>query len=454
MNPIKRLTLPLVLVAAWAAEAHDTGSSPPRIDFTSAARAAAPAVVNIFATRLVETRSNPFSNDPFFRDFFMDFGFAETRIQNSLGSGVIMGEDGIVVSNFHVVGNASEIRVVLNDKREYDAELILGDEDVDLAVLKLKDASGLQIIEPRPLEMVEVGEPVLAIGNPFGIGQTVSNGIVSGFMPSVTRGFYIQTDAPIYTGNSGGALVDADGRLIGINTALRIEKGAPSGIGFAIPADLVAEFVEQAREGLEEFKIPWTGISVQTVDHSMAEAMGMEMPKGVLISNLHPQSPFAASGLEQGDVLTTFNRHAVNDHASLHFRVASTGIGESATVEFLRDGKSIIKKIDMASPPEYPPRKAGKVGGNGPLSELIVSNVNPAVIVELGLGMNADGVVIAEAPRMLQRVGLNRGDIVRVINGAEIGSVEEFKNAANIFSRVWLVEIDRNGQSYMVKFRI
>ena len=124
---------------------------------------------------------------------------------------MILGEDGIVVSNFHVVGNASEIRVVLNDKREFDAELILGDEDIDLAVLKLKDASGFQTIEPRPLEMVEVGEPVLAIGNPFGIGQTVSNGIVSGFMPSATRGFYIQTDAPIYTGNSGGALVDADG---------------------------------------------------------------------------------------------------------------------------------------------------------------------------------------------------------------------------------------------------
>ena len=190
------------------------------LSFAPLVREAAPAVVNIYARVVREVRRTPFSGDPFFERFFNGAGSRELRVQNSLGSGVILSDDGIVVSNFHVVGNATDIRVVLADRREFAAEVLLGDAESDLAILRLEDAEDLPFLALRPSEEVEVGELVLAIGNPFGVGQTVSSGIVSGLARSGAatgsgRGYFIQTDAPINPGNSGGALIDMGGRLIG-----------------------------------------------------------------------------------------------------------------------------------------------------------------------------------------------------------------------------------------------
>ena len=222
------------------------------LSFAPLVKAATPAVVNIYARRVVESGS-PFAGDPLFGNLFRDFG-SRPRVQNSLGSGVILSPDGIVVSNYHVVGQATEIRVVLNNGAEFAADVLLGDEEADLAILKLQDAEDMPTLALRDSDTVEVGELVLAIGNPFGVGQTVSSGIVSGLARSGTatgnaRGYFIQTDAPINPGNSGGALIDVRGQLIGVNTSILTRSGGSNGIGFAIPSALVAQFVDQARDG-------------------------------------------------------------------------------------------------------------------------------------------------------------------------------------------------------------
>ncbi len=210
------------------------------LGFAPLVKQAAPAVVNIYAKRVVQVRqSNPFINDPFFNDFFQGFGTPRPQVQNSLGSGVILTEGGIAVSNYHVVGQATDIRVVLNDRREYDASILLADKESDLAILQIENAPDLPFLALRDSETLEVGELVLAIGNPFGVGQTVTSGIVSGLARSGTatgsaRGYFIQTDAAINPGNSGGALIDVNGALIGINTRILSHSGGSNGIGFAI----------------------------------------------------------------------------------------------------------------------------------------------------------------------------------------------------------------------------
>ena len=235
-----------------------------QLSFVPLVQQATPAVVNIYAKRIAQARRNTFMDDPFFERFFQN-GPAQPRVQNSLGSGVILSESGIVVSNYHVVGMATDIRVVLNDRREYSARVLLGDQDSDLAILQLEDAADLPSLDLRPSDEVQVGELVLAIGNPFGVGQTVSSGIVSGLARSGAsngsgRGYFIQTDAPINPGNSGGALVDMSGRLIGINTQILTRSGGSNGIGFAIPSDLVRAFMDQAVEGNDSVSAPLGGI--------------------------------------------------------------------------------------------------------------------------------------------------------------------------------------------------
>ncbi|MBT31166.1 MAG: serine protease, partial [Thalassobius sp.] len=215
-----------------------------QLGFAPLVKQAAPAVVNIYAKRIVAERSSPFQNDPFFRQFFGNLGQPRQRVQNSLGSGVILSGDGIVVTNYHVVGEATEIRVVLTDRREFDAQVMLSDQESDLAVLQLEGAEDMPHLTLRDSDRVEVGELVLAIGNPFGVGQTVSSGIVSGLARSgaavgSARGYFLQTDAAINPGNSGGALIDVNGRLIGVNTRILTRSGGSNGIGFAIPANLV-----------------------------------------------------------------------------------------------------------------------------------------------------------------------------------------------------------------------
>lgn len=429
------------------------------LSFAPVVRQTAPAVVNIYARRVVADRISPFARDPFFSDMFRDFGRVQPRVQNSLGSGVIVSPDGLVVSNYHVVSQATDIRVVLADRREFDAQVLLGDKETDLAILRLADARDLPALTLRDSDTVEVGDLVLAIGNPFGIGQTVSSGIVSGLARSGLsigggRGVFIQTDAAINPGNSGGALVDMAGRLVGINTAILSRSGGSNGIGFAIPANLVLRFIDQAQQGRDRFQRPWAGISAQPVDAALAEALGMGRPHGVVLTALHPDSPFAKAGLGVGDVVMALDGTAVNSPQEVLFRLSERGIGGTLPVTYLQDGKQRTARVALIAPPETPARAPVTVDKRAVLAGLSVVNINPAVTQEYGLPMGSAGVLIAAPGAVAGRVGLRAGDILLQINGRVINDTGDVDRAARKQTRSWAIEYLRGGQRAMLRFRV
>lgn len=427
------------------------------ISFSPVVKAAAPAVVNIYASRVVAERVSPFAGDPFFDQFFQDFGQVQPRVQNSLGSGVIVSPEGIVVSNYHVVGQATEIRVVLNDRREYAAEVILGDEESDLAILRMTDARDLPALAFRDSDSIEVGDLVLAIGNPFGVGQTVSSGIVSGLARSSVgqgRGYFIQTDAAINPGNSGGALVDMDGRLVGINTAILTRSGGSNGIGFAIPSNLVQTVVRQAENGAKRFLRPWAGVSGQAMDAAMAEALGLDRPDGVVLSEIHPDSAFALAGLQAGDVVLTLDGAPTNTPQEMIFRLAARGIGETVTVGYLSKGKITSADVTLIGPPEIPPRAPVSITGNRALRGLSVSQINPAVQSELDLPTGQTGVAVTAVEDLAARVGLQVGDIILGVNGRKIETTADLAAAAEDRSRRWTLDLLRQGRAIRLQFRV
>ncbi|MGP9790787.1 trypsin-like peptidase domain-containing protein [Roseinatronobacter sp. NSM] len=430
-----------------------------QLSFAPVVRQAAPAVVNIYAQRIVAQRRSPFADDPFFGDLFRNFGQVTPRVQDSLGSGVIVSDDGIVVSNFHVVGNATEIRVVLNDRREYDADIILTDEESDLAILKLRNATDLSVLDFADSDQVEVGELVLAIGNPFGVGQTVSSGIISGLARSGIavgsgRGYFIQTDAPINPGNSGGALVDMHGRLVGVNTAIITRSGASHGIGFAIPANLVAQVVAQARDGQTRFQRPWAGVTAQAVDATLAEAVDQRIPEGVILLELHPESPLAMAGLQPGDIILSVDGAVVNSAPEMMFRLASRGIGSTSALVYRRGADMQQVQIDLIAPPDNPDRQARSISGRSALRGLSVARINPAVIAEFNLPPSAQGVLVTSVQDFAARTGLRTGDIVQAINGEQVRSTDDVLRLASSQSRNWQMDVLRDGRRVSLRYRI
>ncbi|WP_151720605.1 trypsin-like peptidase domain-containing protein [Gemmobacter serpentinus] len=430
------------------------------MSFAPVVRQSAPAVVNIYATVVVERRENPFAGDPFFEQFFQGMGRSTPRVENALGSGVIVAADGIVVSNYHVVGNATEIRVELSDRREYRAHVLLADKDSDLAVLQLEGASDLPALPLRNSDELEVGELVLAIGNPFGVGQTVSSGIISGLGRSTLaldsgRGYFIQTDAAINPGNSGGALVDVAGRLIGINTAILTRGGGSNGIGFAIPANLVQNFVDQAVAGETRFQRPWAGVQGQAMDAAMAEAMGLPRPEGVVLSDFHPESPLLAAGLVVGDVVLAIDGEPTDSPQEVMFRLASLGIGKEVTVHYLHEGDELDATVTLIAPPDTPARDARTLGGDSVLHGLSVSRINPAVAAEMDLPVAVnDGVVVTGAEGLAARVGLRPGDVLVTINDSAVTTPEDAELLSAPNQRRWTVEVLREGRRVMLRFRL
>lgn len=397
-----------------------------QMSFVPVVKQAAPAVVNIYARTVSEPRNTPLQSDPFFERFFRDPSTdRKPRVQNSLGSGVILSDSGIVVSNFHVVGMATDIRVVLNDRREFSARVLLGDEESDLAILKIDAPDALPFLELRSSDSVEVGELALAIGNPFGVGQTVSSGIVSGLARSGNsggsgRGYFIQTDAPINPGNSGGALVDVTGRLIGINTSILSRSGGSNGIGFAIPADLVAAFVAQADAGQTEFSRPWAGISGQPLDADMAATLGFDRSGGIIISGLHAASPFLAAGLKAGDVVLSVGGQPVNTPAEMVYRMSVVGLGAHADVIFNKGGAEKRVQVALIAAPEVPPRDEVSLPEGSVFPGLTLARINPAILSELNLPLETVGVAVMNAGGFASRAGLRAGDVVLEINGTVV----------------------------------
>lgn len=428
------------------------------LSFAPLVKQTAPAVVNIYAKHIVQTQRNTFMDDPFFQRFF-EGGAPAPRVQNSLGSGVILSADGIVVSNYHVVGMATDIRVVLNDRREYSATVLLGDRASDLAILQLGDAEDLPSLSLRPSDGVEVGELVLAIGNPFGVGQTVSSGIVSGLARSGGAdgsglGYFIQTDAPINPGNSGGALIDMAGQLIGINTQILTRSGGSNGIGFAIPADLVAAFVTQAKAGNEVYKRPWAGMNGQPVDADMADTFGLKRPAGVVISGLHTVSPFVAAGFEVGDVILAVDGQAVNTPSEMVFRMSIAGLGNVSQVRRIRDGVEQDVAVELVSAPDDPPRQEMTLGARSVLRGLQLALINPAVISELNLQLSAAGVVVTDTGPIAVRAGLRRGDVIEKVRGKPIQTPSDVDEALASGGRNVSIVVLRGTSRVQLRFRL
>ena len=428
------------------------------LGFVPVVRDTAPAVVSIYTRKVVQRRVSPFAGDPFFERLFGDmFPGAPTRrrIENSLGSGVIIDPSGIVVSNYHVVGGADEITVVLTDRREFEGRVILADKEADLAIVELEGASDLPALELRDSDTLEVGELVLAIGNPFGVGQTVTSGIVSGLARSGApggrqRGYFIQTDAAINPGNSGGALVDMAGRLIGVNTSIISRSGGSNGIGFAVPSNLVARVIAAALEGATTLDRPWLGLQTQPVTGEIAEAMGLEHPVGILIDQLHPESTFAAAGLKSGDILLSINAEEVNAPTELAFRTATLGTGGTAELRFLRGGEEHTTSVALAPAPDQPDRDRTVLQSPRALRGLTVMNLNPAVIDQFRLPLASTGILVTETGGRSRRSGLRPGDLILAVNGRAVSDVDALEATVRRLGET-VFEVDRKGRRGKIK---
>jgi len=450
---IRQIALTILVAALGSPSAADTQVPGSRaeisLSFAPVVRAAAPAVVNIYTRKTVERRLDPFSGDPAFERFFGEFfgrGLPQRRTQTSLGSGVILDAEGIVVSNHHVVAGADEITVVLADRREFAGEVILADREADLAVIQLRGASGLPVLEMRPADSLEVGDLVLAIGNPFGVGQTVTSGIVSGLARAGAArgegGYFIQTDAAINPGNSGGALVDMSGRLVGVPTSILSRSGGSIGIGFAVPADLVGRVVAEARAGSDRLVRPWLGLDGQTVGGELAEALGLDRPRGVLIEEIHPMSPLAEAGLERGDVILAIDGAAIDSPAALEFRAAALGVGREARLGYLRGADERAVAISLSPAPDEPARRRSLIE-RGALAGLSVETINPAVIAERDLPISARGVLVTGVRGPARRSGLRPGDILLSADGEAV--TLERLDAVGRGLRV-VLEVERKGK--------
>ena len=419
-------------------------------------KATAPAVVNVFSKRTVAQRRRPsLFDDPFFKRFFGDqFGGRQKRerMESSLGSGVIVSEDGLVVTNHHVINGATEIKVVLSDRREFSAELILDDERTDLAVLRVNpEGARLPTIPLRDSDDVEVGDLVLAIGNPFGVGQTVTSGIVSALARTQVGigdfSFFIQTDAAINPGNSGGALVTTDGQLLGINTAIYSRSGGSVGIGFAIPANMVRTVIESAKSGGVLVRA-WTGIIGQTLTSDLAMGFGLDRAGGVVVSQLYQGGPADRAGLRQGDVILAVDGVEIGDYESLRFRVATRGLGEEIPLNVWRGRERISVKLPIEAAPETPPREVVRLRGQHPLSGALVANLSPALAEELDLPGAWEGVIITKIARgsTAQRIRLRPGDILLGVNDRSIAEVADIEGALATSKQRWRIRFNRGGK--------
>jgi Do/DeqQ family serine protease len=387
-------------------------------------RRSSPAVVNVYARSIQRGRVAV--------DFFGGAFRIPDRASQSQGSGVIVRDDGIVVTNNHVVEGATELVVVLGDRREFPATVVLTDPRTDLAVLRI-DAKGERLgsLKFADTTTAQVGDQVLAIGNPFGVGQTVTGGIISALARTdvgiTDYSFFIQTDASINPGNSGGALVDMNGDLVGVNTAIFSRSGTSAGVGFAIPAEMVKRVVEGAVKDGKVIRA-WSGVRGQSVDAEIARTMNLARPGGILVTEVYPSSAAAQAGLRRGDIITGFAGAPVNDYSGLRFQAATRAPGERVEFSFLRQGRVTTGQGALSAPPSgtTPPKL---LAGRHSFDGVTVATLNPALAEEQGLDPFTTGVVVVSVSGEGEgaRAGLRPGDIVVDTNDSPVTSVSDLE---------------------------
>jgi Do/DeqQ family serine protease len=446
-----------VAVPAAGAQQRQVPASAGQLElsFAPVVKRVAPAVVNVYAARVV-ANNNPFLADPFFRQFFG--AVPREQVQRSLGSGVIVDPAGLVVTNFHVIEGASQVKVALADKREFEADIVLKDQRSDLAVLRIKDAKEqFPTLEFADSDELQVGDLVLAIGDPFGVGQTVTHGIVSAVARTQVGisdyQFFIQTDAAINPGNSGGALVDMAGRLIGINSAIYSRSGGSQGIGFAIPANMVRVVVASAEGGSGAVKRPWLGAKLQIVTADIADSMGLQRPSGALVANVTADGPAAKAGLKPGDLIVSIDGAEVEDPNAFGYRFATKQIGGTAQLRILRQGHSMTLPIALQSLPDTP-RQEVKIKARSPFTGATVASLSPALADELRLDAQTEGVVITEVAdgSAAQSLGFQKGDLVVSVNNEKINKPADLERVTSAGGRTWRITILRGGQQISVTF--
>src|SRR3954453_7401876 len=458
--------LPVLLLSALAAspvmaqtQAQDrrvpASQAELRLSYAPIVQRVQPAVVNVYAAKVVQNH-NPFMDDPIFRRFFGVPGGQQEQLQRSLGSGVMVDPSGLVVTNVHVIEGADEVKVSLSDKREFEAEIVLKDTRSDLAVLRLKNAKEqFPTLDLANSDELLVGDVVLAIGNPFGVGQTVTHGIISALARTqvgiTDYQFFIQTDAAINPGNSGGALVDMTGKLAGINTAIFSRSGGSQGIGFAIPANMVRVVVASAKSGGKAVKRPWLGARLQAVTPEIAETLGLRLPNGALVANVAPNSPAARAGLKLSDLIVAIDGQTVDDPNAFDYRFATRPLGGAAQVDVQRDGKTLKLSIPLETAPDTG-RDEIVIKSRSPFQGAKVANISPAVAEELRLDANTEGVVVTDLAddATAASVGFQKGDIILAVNNQKIAKTSDLEKVTRESARLWRIIVVRGGQQINV----
>jgi Do/DeqQ family serine protease len=458
---LSRLLLPVfVLLAACSGPAGNSLAQPPlpeptrvtpgsaamiRMSFAPVVKKAAPAVVNVYSNRVVRQQV-----DPFFALFYG--AVPRERVEQSLGSGVIVRSDGVIVTNNHVVEGGQEFMVSLSDRRQFPAKVLIADPRTDLAVLKIDVGSErLPTLAIADSTGLQVGDLVLAIGDPFGVGQTVTNGIISALNRTAEGGgSYIQTDAPINRGNSGGALVDMNGDLIGINSFILSPSGGSAGIGFAIPGQLVRRVVETAVGGGHALVRPWLGAKLDPVTPDIARSLGLPKPQGALVTNVWPGSPADKAGIHNGDVVLTVGGGQVDDPAGVDFQVSTHRPGDVVAVVVLNGAQRRTLNVRVEAPPHTPAPDALVIRGSNPLNGATVVNLSPAEADSLGLDLFTRGVLVTRIAGI--GYGLQPGDLIQAVNGRKVGSTRELQSLLNSAGPSGAITVQRGNQTATLQY--
>jgi Do/DeqQ family serine protease len=459
MIVVRIFTALLILLAAAPAMSQDrrvpASAAELRLSYAPIVQRVQPAVVNVYAAKMVQDH-NPLLDDPIFRRFFGVPGQQPEQMQRSLGSGVMVDASGLVVTNVHVIEGADEVKVSLSDKREFEAEIVLKDPRSDLAVLRLKGAhEKFPTLDFANSDELMVGDVVLAIGNPFGVGQTVTHGIISALARTqvgiTDYQFFIQTDAAINPGNSGGALVDMTGKLAGINTAIFSRSGGSQGIGFAIPANMVRVVVASAKSGGKAVKRPWLGAKLQAVTPEIAETLGLRLPSGALVASVVATSPAAQAGLKVSDLIVAIDGQAVDDPNAFDYRFATRPLGGTAQIDVLRSGKTVKLSVPLETAPDSG-RNEIVLTGRSPLQGAKVANISPALADELHLDSDTEGVAVTDLADggTAANVGFQKGDIILVVNNQKIAKTSDLEKATREQVRLWRITLMRGGQQINV----